>query len=59
MFVRKKEFKALARDVEELKVAVASMRKKTVSETTATPEKALSQSEIIDQWMNGEEGDEA
>ena len=59
MFVRKKEFKALARDVEELKVAVASMRKKTVSETTSTPEKSLSQSEIIDQWMNGEEGDEA
>ena len=59
MFVRKKEFKALARDVEELKVAVASMRKKTVSETTTTPEKALSRSKIMDQWMNGEEGDEA
>ena len=52
------ELEELKSDFKQLQTAIASVPKKTVSEATTNPEAALSGAEVVDQWLNGKEGDE-
>ena len=52
------EIAELKDDVCHLREEVASVPKKTVSETTMEPGAPLSSAEIVDQWLNGKEDEE-
>lgn len=42
--------------VAELEKAVAELSKRTISQTTTADEPPVPYSQIIDEWLNGEEG---
>lgn len=42
--------------VEALEKAVAELSKRTISQTTTAEESLVPYSQIIDEWLNGEEG---
>lgn len=42
--------------VEALEKAVAELSKRTISQTTTAEESPVPYSQIIDEWLNGEEG---
>ena len=60
MSIFKKIFKrpSLRERVETLEKAVAELSKKTISQTTTEKDEPLTPTQMLDEWFNGEEGDE-